>query len=221
MRYCIYCGGDLVEGKPLATGAQITTTGAGTGSAGKVSICPNCGKADPLNSQFCIFCGAQTGAQSPLPAKTGAARLQEPKPQAGSSKVFPLVGMIVLGLGAGGACMHFALPMLVKQPQSTSALPTKGLVVLSAKPYAEVLIGLPGDNQKPDGRSYMVGRTSADGVLSLANLPDGSYDVTIISDGEASLHETKPLKNSRPNDTTPSKEQLAVFREDGAIQSEP
>jgi hypothetical protein len=225
MRFCIHCGGAIGPAGAAAGGAS-SAPAVGATKTGLSVTCPACGRIDVLNSQFCIFCGAQTGGlpHSKVAEPTSGANVrnqieslsgdiaaqsrdsaEKPK-RPFQGQVAVLASLVCLGLAAGGGATYLSRSLFQK-PENSFSLPDKGLVVGSASPHTKVLISLPGLTGSPDGRSFIVGKTASDGTLSLPNLTDGSYDITLISDGAVKKHGSVELRKNQPT----------VFREDGSI----
>jgi DNA-directed RNA polymerase subunit RPC12/RpoP len=67
-KVCVQCGGDLVEAKRRASGAELQAY------AGPQQItCPNCGTANPASRTNCLKCGSPLPRQSAAPAVSSSA----------------------------------------------------------------------------------------------------------------------------------------------------
>lgn len=167
--------------------ASSNVTGGATGTATGRRVCPACGQADALNSQFCIFCGGAIPATlntssvhmqselSNLRSNIAAVKSDKQGGRKGLPASFLLPVWIVLGLAAGAGS---ALAWQSKLPPPAMQLPERGLTVLTAKPYSDVFITY------PDKRHFLIGRTGAGGDLSLADVLPGDYTVEASINGK-------------------------------------
>ena len=101
---CVQCGGDLVEARRRAAGAELQ---ANTGP--REIACTNCGTLNHVSRSNCSKCGsplprAAAAAQVAAVGKTGAA------PQKKASRWWLWVGTGVLIVLCAGAVMLFAIP---------------------------------------------------------------------------------------------------------------
>ncbi len=94
-KVCTQCGGDLVEAKRRAAGAELQRN-----EGPKEVTCTNCGTANPAASVNCSKCGAPLPRfVSPVLAATANARTVPPgSPSAKKKTNWPLIGGIAGGL---------------------------------------------------------------------------------------------------------------------------
>jgi hypothetical protein len=207
MAFCIFCGkalsGKLSEAVPAPAATPLP---AGTSAQAQLQpalavTCLNCGRTDPLNKEFCIYCGAKAATAAVLRASPNTSgvrmqseinaleqdiRLQTAEPHhKPPSTILPgilgIVGGLVLGAGLALPAKYFLEPKVVE-----GAWPTSGLVIYADKP-AQVLL------QSADEKIFRTAMTSpikakAKGLSSFAmgDLRPGKYEVTITShDGKA------------------------------------
>lgn len=183
MAFCIFCGASMTVAAPASVPAPDHTVNMEmqAQAAGGTRKCASCGQADALNSQFCIFCGAQiTNSRSTSSAhmqselsnlRTGIASVKgssEEKRKIQIPRALILLLLIMLGLaaGAGGS-----LALRSRQTEPTLSLPERGLAILTAKPFSDVFVTY------PDKRHFLIGRTGAKGDLSMSDLLPGEYNV--------------------------------------------
>jgi hypothetical protein len=184
MRFCMFCGEGL-SGKQLTS--PFTTDVSSVSQLSRA--CPKCGKTDELNNRFCVFCGSDTGA-----IRTGEAGVHNflatretstmEQPAASAAVMRKPVGMpykkfaaaAVVGLIAGYA-ISFLPAGVLENSVVRSNWPSDGLVLYVSPGNAQVLI------ENESGRSFTLGRTSAEGTLSIPDLPPGNYSVTVSAPG--------------------------------------
>lgn len=208
MQFCIYCGSSLVppvQSAPLMSTVPVIED-LNRNSAGNQAIalfCTVCHKSDPLNGQYCVYCGGRT-VPGPSPLSTGQVPFMPGNSQAAASA--PLVveyrntgeelrqsqslslqarqsgsGALslfisgVLGLAVGFGAVFYMKGELEKSVLS-ELWPDEGVLLLSKLPSADVLIE---DVKK---KTFIFGRTSLKGTLHVSSLSPGEF-VMRLSDG--------------------------------------
>lgn len=198
MAFCIFCGADLKQaksGQRSALGASEAGAVPGAEAAPpdvELRVCPKCNSADPLNSAFCIICGTKIPARERSKGVTSSVLVQSELESlkkdistvqpAGSAAVKPLQLpsfllysiLILAGLGLGALAGSTQLKPAdnIRSP----ALPTRGLALLTARPFADFVVDSPDNTGKPAHRTFLFGRTGQGGDASL-DLPPGEYTV--------------------------------------------
>lgn len=203
MQFCINCGHSLSP-PPAPSAAAPPPISApvddfqARASGQMVLVCTVCNKTDPLNGQFCVYCGGRTvpgPAPFSAPAFSGVQSQQAsvpsgqydiprssseqhqiaiaPKPKASSPS--PLIG-IVLGLLLGGALAAGAVYFMREDIQAAAAKtqwPHEGLLVYSNAKNCDLTIS---DSKR---KTFIFGRTSASGTLHFPSLAPGGYKLSI------------------------------------------
>lgn len=84
-KVCVQCGGDLVEARRRASGAELQAN-----AGPKTVACSNCGGENPASSTMCSKCGAPlprlTAAAAPVPEQPAGRAAGAPAPGKSSSK---------------------------------------------------------------------------------------------------------------------------------------
>lgn len=210
MQFCINCGQTLAAAsappapQPMMTEEQLSMSHQNMSAVQPmpmVLLCTVCNKTDPLNGQFCVFCGGKTVA-GPAP------RIQNyqtaPMPTPVMSPEFSHLSMEVprvntkpsnkksQGGGAGaivalllamiiGAAAGFGGIMPVRDAIEQQALqrwwPADALLVYSTVPNGKVRL------EDIKHKNLIFGSTSPDGTFVLNNLQSGAYTLN-LSDGK-------------------------------------
>jgi hypothetical protein len=201
MAFCINCGHSLAAASASATPAatlpkpepQQPQPSGPRPTAQIVLVCSVCNKTDPLNGQFCVYCGGRT-APGPAPAAnatfagsasmsggyTGQAdsyrpsqevvRVQPLAPPAGGGGggLLAVVMAVVLGVAISLAATYLTRTEINKM-SLRSFCPHEGVLLYSNCPNASISLQ---DSRK---KSLIFARTSADGSAHLSNVFPGAY----------------------------------------------
>lgn len=217
MQFCIYCGSSLavpttVQSAPPLSGAPIVEDLNRISSSNQsiALFCTVCHKSDPLNGQFCVYCGGRT-VPGPSPVGTGQVPFMPSSSQ--STVSTPLVdyrntgeeirqspavtlparksGMGFLSLvlsGILGLALGFGAVFYMKGELEKSVLssfwPDEGALVLSNLPSADLKIE---DVKK---KVIIFGRTSSKGSLHVANLSPGEFVMSLSDKSPAGFKQT-------------------------------
>ncbi len=239
MQFCIYCGNSLqIQAAPspsmsqssmpqpaltqplisqtsMAQSGFISNQMAPVTNQVSVLICTVCQKTDPLNAQFCVFCGGQTSAvQSPLSQIDSSANLSgvgQPI-SAGDFRASRKLEAQYAGSGSGafahakgksgraGAVLTLLLAILMGLAAGLALTyyfrdKIEEFVLYSYFPDEGALIfskSADADVEIRDVKKKTIafGRTSKSGTLHVLNLTPGSYTLKLnSSDGKtASSH---------------------------------
>lgn len=216
MAFCIFCGKALASKLSEAVQPPVNPAPAPSHTSAQAQqpltvTCLNCGRSDPLNKEFCIYCGAKAATSAVLRANpnTSGVRLQsqinaleedirvqtaEPhhKPP---SPVLPSILGVVGGLVLGAA-LAFPAKSLLEPKVVSGAWPSSGLVIYADKP-ARVLI------KSEDEKIFRTALTSpvkGKGLSSFAmsDLHPGKYEVTITSHGGKPHKENVAIEPGHP-----------------------
>lgn len=206
MQFCINCGQSLaVQSQPSPPPQQFiqpiedySRNPAMTASQTMALICSLCGKTDPLNGPFCVFCGGKTVAGAPArPVYTTApvpisndysnlsmevqrsgthVSLQKKNQSSGAVAVVAVILAILIGV-AGGFLTVYQLKDSVEQQALQHDWPLDSLLVYSDAPNSKVML------QDVKHKSLILGTTSKDGTFVVSNLEPGAYKIK-LSDGK-------------------------------------
>lgn len=195
MAFCIFCGAPLKSAKPASHSTSVGNApyadrSPALGPAptptnlGGLRSCTNCGQADALSGTFCVFCGAQMGATSVTAGPGGGslgqamtaispelAASEQRRARARSMGLAMALTAGALGAVLGGAMAYwYNHDVAPKEP--ARELPSHGLVILTAEPYAGFkLVG--------GGRRFLAGKTGAQGDITIDDIKPGNYDVEL------------------------------------------
>lgn len=222
MAFCIFCGGALSskasEVMPMAqsvlnpTGASVLGNAMPAGMTGtqnqQMSVtCLACGRSDPLNKEFCIYCGqkaATTAVNLPGSNTSGVSmqtqinaleqdiRHSTPEPPPGKHPIPILPGLLgVLGGLVVGSLLAIPAKQLLEAKIVHGQWPTSGLVIYADK-QAQVFI------KSADDKVFTAAATAPNGSLAIDDLQPGKYDVTITAHDGKSKHEKVSIEPGHP-----------------------
>lgn len=211
MQFCINCGNSLAAApvpppQPIMTMTEEALSSSYQNMAAvqpMVLVCTVCSKTDPLNGQFCVFCGGKTVA-GPAPRAqnypTGPVPMTGPaikpeyshlsievprvatshshKKSQGNGLAVLIAVLIAMLLGAGAG---FAALTPVRDSVEQQALqrwwPADSLLVYSTVPNGKVRL------EDIKHKNIILGSTSPDGTFVITNLTAGAYTLS-LSDGK-------------------------------------
>ncbi|MFN8658661.1 MAG: zinc ribbon domain-containing protein [Candidatus Obscuribacterales bacterium] len=226
MAFCIFCG-RAMSGKPSEAVPQPSVLSqahqqpqrqaapAPNPTAGQSQLmtvtCLSCGRSDPLNKEFCIYCGAKAATSAVRQAQglsTSGVRMQTAinslesdirqtgiEPAKPPNMVLPGVLGAFLGLALGGGIAFAAHPTL--QAQMVQKQWNPGALVIYANKPAQIMV------KSADEKNFLAAATAAVGAsglssISLDDLPAGNYEVTITGQGGKPLNEKVTIESGKP-----------------------
>lgn len=158
-----------------------------------VLVCTVCNKTDPLNGQFCVFCGGKTiagtaprpvgnFATGPMPMQANLSadynRLSMEVPRtvptssnsakAGSVGIMATLFGLILGALAGAGLIYY-MKDSVQQSTLHNLWPPEGLLVYTNHPNASVRL------EDIKHKTFVFGSTSNLGTFVCNSLPAGGY----------------------------------------------
>lgn len=227
MAFCIFCGRAL-SGKasealpqpsmrsqaypPPQAHALAPNPHPPTGQSPLVTVtCLSCGRSDPLNKEFCIYCGAKAATSAVRQAaqpNTSGVRIQTAisslesdirhthnEPAKPPNMVLPGILGAMLGLALGGGVAFAVHPALEAQILQKQWNP--GALVIYANKAAQILI------KSADEKNFLAAATAAPNgsglsSISIDDLPAGNYEVTITGQGGKPLNEKVTIESGKP-----------------------
>jgi hypothetical protein len=203
MAFCIFCGAPLKPGgKPsMLNPMEVTQGSRASQQVGRPRTCVSCGQTDPLNSVFCIFCGASVDGNAGVPVtggKNGGSGVQQAvadvgaaaPEQRGNGRSNGLLAAIVAGVL--GSALGVGIAFLSAQntpPAASVELPAQGLAILTAQPHSFFQIS------SKSNKRFLAGKTGPDGDIAIEDLRPDAYDVTITSPSGQNYEESVDLQD--------------------------
>lgn len=230
MAFCIFCGRALSgkasealpqpslhsQAHPQALSQAHPAPQAANPTAGQSQLmtvtCLSCGRSDPLNKEFCIYCGAKAATSAVRQAaglNTSGVRIQTAinslesdirqssaeVPAKPPNMVLPGILGAVLGLALGGGVAFAAHPTL--QAQMLQKQWSPGALVVYANKSAQVFV------KSADEKNFLAAASAAvngNGLssISIDDLPAGDYEVTITGQGGKPLNQKVTIESGKP-----------------------
>ena len=222
MLFCIICGHSL-SGAPAGQAAPSVTiskpedlpeVSGQRPAASLVLVCTICKKNDPLNGQFCVYCGGRTAAgPAPIPAFTSASALPAthlPATETGhisQEVVRPLAAKAPKGAGSTKPALFAALlagtvialsctyqfRQEIEKLALKSCWPTAGVLVFSSSANTDFSV------QDAKRQSLILGRTSPDGSSYIPTVSPGSYTLTLSESNGKNLSKDFTVRANETN----------------------
>ena len=208
MQFCINCGSPLaaaaapppipVQGQYSSPSEDMSMSQSSlSASQAMVLVCTVCNKSDPLNGQFCVFCGGKTVAgpaprsippfaggpisgglsadyhrlSMEVPRTTAPATLSKKGGGSGSAIAIILLAAVI-GAALGGGTVYLKRESLIDNVLH-SWWPAESILVYTDVPQGKIRI------EDIKHKNLILGSTSADGTFVYPNLQAGAYSLQL------------------------------------------